>query len=495
MRRFADAFLGEMLDVKIPVNLNRSQLRTTTRLPIRCLWASINNEINADPSIMSLLSQSDDTRPTSIMNTPKYMTHPDVVRSRQAGETPPLPLAVYIDGVRYVAQAAGRSESVVGFWVENLLTSRRHFLCGFKSNDACGCGCRGWCSIQPVLSHITWQLEACQKGVVPSTNLDGTPYEPASAGGMVAQSPLAHKACLVWVKGDWSEHQHTLGLTGWASTYSCCQYCHMDADEIKDRGVECCTLCPDWTLRTEDDYDASCRQCEINVTIKTKDDLKMFMRSVRWHKPKKGVGGRVVFRDCSVGGTDLKAGDRIEPSLVVPDIGQVQNLDVPSTITLWRARTSHDGKIIDSVSRRCPLFSSTLHCNPVSSLAIDSLHTVALGVCQRFVSACIWRVLLRNPWNIAGDLTSALDTEINYVKADLNLFQSDPENKVDRNRAVASLTLKMLGKRGMFNFQDMNLTSLGQVERDGEWVREGKRDRERRVDRQRDTRSAKSNSR
>ena len=250
--------------------------------------------------------------------------------------------------------------------------------------------------------------------------------------------------------------------------------------------MNCCTVCPDWTLRKEEDYEAACRKCEIKVRVETREDLKEFMRNVRWCKPTKGIGGRSVFRDFRVNNIDLKQGDRIEPSLEVPDIGQVQNLKVPSTLALWRARTSYDNKVIDSVSHRCPIFSGALHCNPVSALAVDALHTVALGIAHRFVSACIWRVLLRNPWGVAGDLKTALDTEINYVKADLALYQDDPANEVDQNRTVSTVTLKMLGKRGMFNFQDPVFLFSSKCDRARERGREGDRERERERERERD---------
>ena len=122
---------------------------------------------------MSTLSQGNDVRQASVMDTPKYITHPEVVKARLSGHTPPLPLAIYIDGVRFIAQSAGRSESVAGVWIENLLTSRRHFLVGIKSGDMCMCGCRGWCSLQPILAQIAWQLEVCQRGYVPYAYPDG----------------------------------------------------------------------------------------------------------------------------------------------------------------------------------------------------------------------------------------------------------------------------------------------------------------------------------
>ncbi|CAK0878347.1 unnamed protein product, partial [Prorocentrum cordatum] len=113
------------------------------------------------------------------------------------GQLPPLPLAVYVDGVRYQSHAAGRSDAVTGWWVVNLLSGRR------------------------------WQLLHLQGGRRPATKWGGT-ARPEGTN----TAALDFSAVLLYVKGDWCEHSRTLALGSWSQFHNCCQFCDSPRDDL-----------------------------------------------------------------------------------------------------------------------------------------------------------------------------------------------------------------------------------------------------------------------
>ncbi len=246
---------GELIIQTVPMNHKKGHARSAGTVPMRCLWSSIEQELRDDPSILDIL---DGRCEQNVTSTPMYKSNPTV----RASEQRPLPVNVYLDAVQYIQQSAGRCESVNGLWVENAISQRRHFVCAVRSGDLCACGCRAWCTIQPLLARLEWMLYSMQQGVVPSVHPDGSAYTPC-AGGMQCGTRLSRKVVLQYVKGDWAEHVHSLGLISWHSKLAGCPFCAMSKDEIDAHNHELCTLCPKWPLRVAADYESSCRKCEV----------------------------------------------------------------------------------------------------------------------------------------------------------------------------------------------------------------------------------------
>eukprot|EP00959_Pyramimonas_sp_CCMP1952_P378687 7932564-Pyramimonas_sp.AAC.1 len=78
------------------------------QIPFRKVYRTICDEVVESDYILQTLKDGDIDSPSSVMSLPGYLNHPHVVRAREAGEDYPLPLALYMDGVRYAGQAAGR---------------------------------------------------------------------------------------------------------------------------------------------------------------------------------------------------------------------------------------------------------------------------------------------------------------------------------------------------------------------------------------------------
>eukprot|EP00959_Pyramimonas_sp_CCMP1952_P175383 3665631-Pyramimonas_sp.AAC.1 len=113
-------------------------------------------------------------------------------------------------------------------------------------------------------------------------------------------------------------------------------------------------------------------------------------------------------------------------------------------IVLWRPRKDSTGKVIDAIVRRCPLFDEYLHSSPARTLAIDELHVLFIGPAQRYVSASLWRIILKNPWSIRGSSDRVADIGARYLKSELDIWQADPDNGVPMNKRLNNLTRGML---------------------------------------------------
>ena len=104
---------------------------------------------------------------------PSYETNPIVMSAVERGLPRPVPIAIYMDGVRYSAPLAGRSDSVVGMWMVNCFTNKRHLILTVRTNDMCRCGCRGFCSVYPLWEAIAWSCRALIQGRMPIERDDG----------------------------------------------------------------------------------------------------------------------------------------------------------------------------------------------------------------------------------------------------------------------------------------------------------------------------------
>ena len=85
-----------------------------------------------------------------------------------------------------------------------------------------------------------------------------------------------------------------------------------------------------------DDYLAACTACEIKVLVKTAAMLRNIKLSLFYDRRKKGAHGRALR--FAISGTTLMVGDRLEPTLGMPDVAMVDDFDassLPVTLTFW----------------------------------------------------------------------------------------------------------------------------------------------------------------
>ena len=85
---------------------------------------------------------------------------------------------------------------------------------------------------------------------------------------------------------------------------------------------------------TEDDYFVNCDHCEIRVDL-TEHDHKRIIGQLAYDKRSSGNRGRCLVAPLPELG--LLAGDRLEPSIIVTDVGDGLNehIELPLSCVFW----------------------------------------------------------------------------------------------------------------------------------------------------------------
>lgn len=261
--------------------------------PSRCAWTSHG-------LVPAFLQQTSDI--SGVCGTDAYRHHPVVQAHQNAGKPLPLPIGLYVDGVRYTSEIGAKTDNLLAFWLINLLTMKRHLIGFVRSSDICRCGCRGWCTLWPILKTIQW---FCLTMVAGKT-LDRGPFgEIITDGWYVPNDPLLFYGVLLWIKGDWAEHSKTLGLMSWAASVNPCSLCHCSKAELHTKYARVSALSLPWVDKTSTSYDAACNACEVVVRI-VSDGMRQLLYTEGQLKPmrrKKGPSGLVLLGGGACHGT------------------------------------------------------------------------------------------------------------------------------------------------------------------------------------------------
>ena len=361
---------------------------------------------------------------------PCYYDHPVVARA-PAG-TPVYPLALYLDGVQYT-----REETGLGVFTYCLLTGRRHLALVLRKAELCQCGCRGWCSFWQLWQFLRWSAEALAAGRHPTTRHDGSPWAASdSVRAVVAGLTFPWRAAFVWLKGDWAEFAYTWGFPSWASAQHPCLLCHCTKANMhllegySPLGMPCAET-------TQEEYEAACRACELEVLVPDQATLEELRASLEDDRRPDGARGRGLLRDLPRLG--LLKGDRLEPSLVLPDVCLVDNWQGACRLTFWRRSN-------ETLARhRNPLLTAGL-CTIVGCMQVDWLHSMSLGVFQDFLGALFfWLFLDQGFYTERG--TRAQVVALSTLRLEQQLFNWYREQEAQGlyHTQVQRLKVSMLG--------------------------------------------------
>jgi hypothetical protein len=388
----------------------------------------IAEEVNSTPGLPAMLAAARAAKSVP----PSYEENP-IARSNPGVDV--YPLALYVDGIKFEPH-----DAVVGFFLYNMLTGRRHCVAGLRKSAACRCGCRGWCSYFHVFAMIRWSCEAMAAGRFPCRRPFDAPFTPKDA---VRQSfagrDLGFKAALVLVKGDLSEFANTFGVPTWASKFQPCFLCTATKQQL----FELSGFSPIGTpfpLKTAEMYHADCDRCEVKVTLRTEAERARLRANLFLDNRQHGSHGRAL--KCDLPELSLLKGDRIEPSAEVPDTHAFEDLPLPIVLTVWRP------SLQGMTYHRNPIFSQTLHVSLHDSVSIDWLHTLSLGIFQDFVGTLIQALIDQNAWQIpASTADERRRLSISRLQAGLFKFYADQARRGILFTAVQRLDEGMFGTR------------------------------------------------
>ena len=427
---------AEWNTVAVPVHHKHDASRQVRQVPVLLPYDEILTEIEASPTFAANLRDAvdDNELPDA------YLTHP----GRQGHKDGKLdvPIGLFVDAVPTINR-----DSTIGFFAYNIITKRR-FLCAvLRKRNLCHCGCRGWCSYWAIWNFLTWAFTAFGRGVFPERKHDGSAW-PHGLHSDRAGQPMPCRGLLVQIKADWAEWASTLGLTGHKTLLYPCVCCFatqsdwFDVDDLEFGQLP-------WAETSATDYSEACDLCEIPVTLANRQAHARVRGRLAFDRRKDGLRGRGMVDNLPEYG--LLRGDRLEPTETCPDIGahfdELASGPFPVTVVFWR-RTQ------ETMARhRCPLMS--VPGVTVSTLMIDTLHCLFLGVVQRFLETSMWLCITCNVWQTSSAHAATRD-ELCVQRCRADLFQwyktfrrAHPNVQVTE---LQDLTPGMLGTRLNPNF-------------------------------------------
>jgi hypothetical protein len=418
----------DFYEVAVPGHTKHSEKRTVHKVRVVPPHESLQRECMEDPDMAP--------RVKDIEWPPSVVQHK--VFRESAGAA--VPLALYVDAAEYATRG-----SILIFVLCNLVSGARHLCCVLKKKDFCRCGCRGWCTLRPIMEFLNWSFSALARGMHPASRHDGAPWLPEEGHREgVANTPLLMVGAVAQVKGDWAEFSHTFGFPSWKHLEYPCLWCCCDRDSMYDFDDLNEPGLP-WAELGVDDYEAACRRCERHVVVTTAAQRTRIQQQLYYDKRAAGSRGRSLKEDIDE--MNLKAGDRLEPNEALRDVADFEQLPLPATVLFWR-------HTLETVTRhRNPLFNRNTGVAP-GTLKVDPLHCLYLGVFQVHIARVVWGLLDADGWNVGaldGNWTEVERIQMSCIRMQASLhawcqnrMRSHPHEVITE---VQEITPKMIGGR------------------------------------------------
>ena len=221
---------------------------------------------------------------------PCYWQHP-AVPERKHDEPLPIPICIFVDAVPY-----SLTDSILGWWGINLLNQRRYLFCVARKRRTCTCGCRGWCSYWGMSQLTRWSLDALSCGAWPSARHDESAWLESDRGrSMKSGARMNFKAACLYVKADWAEYAHTMGLPTWHDHNRPCFGCNAHGTDMYVTTGNT----PEqlrWVANDESHWDTACSLCEINVDIASDAVRDELAKALHYDKRQAGSRGRSLVK-------------------------------------------------------------------------------------------------------------------------------------------------------------------------------------------------------
>ena len=128
-----------------------------------------------------------------------------------------------------------------------------------------------------------------------------------------------------------------------------------------------------------------------------------------------GAGERALTRNFPI--LDLYQGYRLEPSHLLPDVSAFDDIsEFPATVLFWAHQDETWAK------HRNPLLDPEIGVG-LGTFAIDTLHTLNLGIYQKFLAKAWWTLVAADAWGVLPQMGGRRNIEelallsVNHLKA------------------------------------------------------------------------------
>ena len=230
-----------------------------------------------------LLSENIPAMIASTTLPPNYKDHA-VVKAGEEKGVPAVPLALYLDGVRF-----GKSnQSVLGISVQNMLSGRRYLCVALRKSLYCGCGCKGWCTLAAIYAFLSWSFRCMAQGFFPDCRHDFRPLDATRAAK--AGTALGWVGALLQIRADWAEWANSIGVFPWSHNSAPCLLCKQDRKAMLEGVFKRRFTVP---LKTWQDYDESCQACEHRIEAIPPRQVPLLAKALISDARKEGNRGQV----------------------------------------------------------------------------------------------------------------------------------------------------------------------------------------------------------
>jgi hypothetical protein len=418
----------DLYELDFPGHCRRTAERVVTKTWTLPGHEHLALDISEDPSCRTRLYEMRRDRELP----PVYWQHPTV---QENPDEPVYPIAFYLDGVSY-----SNTDTVLGLWLVNLVTNVRYCMATIRKRMLCQCGCRGWCSFYVIFRYIAWIIVALRRGMHPTDRHDQSAWRASDHKRAALAGNAIPKCACIYIKGDWCEYAGPIGFANWQDALRPCFECNcFGLDMYCSAGNSIRSL--RWRPNGEHDYDDACSACEVIVLVSTNVDLTLIFDRLRSDKSDNGSHGRVLTRDLPM--LRLSAGDRLEPSASLPDVGLFQNASLPFEATFWRPS-------LETLTRhRNPLFCDATGMHPSRCITIDTLHTFCLAVLNVWAKLAMWQLLLSGVFGKMHYADEMLKAAAMVCKNALFSWykKRHADKPHERLTHLSDLTHKMLGSK------------------------------------------------
>ena len=373
--------------VQVPMFTKREARRTVESVPILLPSKAFEKYLT-----QNLLQHPLDDFRKVVGELDGYLNHPVVQTAMAEGlESIVRPIALYWDGVVYT-----KNDSFWAFYCTDILSSQKFLSFLIRSEEMCQCGCRGWCSLHPLLQAWAADLEALARA-----------------------NPVRY--AVLDLQGDWPAFLHIFGMRFWGHRVHPCPLCLVNQDQLQEQCSSQVTLdtLPFKAYTTEDYMNDLSRW--VKVTEITSAELRSKVYQSLAYRRK--FRGRVLLRDVRELG--LKKHSRLMPSTTLPDVAMFEFMEVPFTASWWTATPD------DRLLHDCPLFQ--VPGVTLEAWSLDLMHAWHLGPVQTLVSMGFNFCLDTGLWSPKTDIDASEKRRLGLLALKAELFQwyrdqrKDPE--------------------------------------------------------------------
>ena len=387
---------------------------------------------------------------------PNFLEHPI---TQEFGAKNCWPCGYYTDKVK-LGQASFYRGSV-----NCTLMRRRVTVWVIKCADLCRCGCGGACTIEAIQMEMNHSMNCLQKGVFMESRFDEKRrlrdpiYCEELTSWRADEGERSRRAgTKMQFKGPMAEYRADLpercmmscikthrGICG-------CMECHSRAKTVHDRVAEVSLASVPWEPRTQTSYLAEVDSHVIKVRITEASACRRLVNALAW-QDQYPWGRRVVGNKGTEWG--LRALDKLCASDDIRNPHDlVESLELPVDLVFFRP-VGTLGKALSSLSGVSMLFNIP----GVHSLGIDhflvryfcecTLHTLDLGVAQRFCGTAMVLALQCNFYNLScSGKTQLVRRGVGRMGADIKAYyKAEQKQNPDKqlSRLASTFTYKSLG--------------------------------------------------